>query len=144
MTVANEGQVVAPTLPEAPAAPLVAPQAPIPTSARAPALSPRERLEKRLQTLYDRIERDTADAEKVAAELAALAALENLAEGTVIHYKHGRAPQAEYVGTVLGVADTSAGRRIKVYTGSGFDAETHVIAPAAVIKAVQQAEPAQQ
>ena len=139
MTAAIETPAVAtPALPEVPVAPLATPEAPAPTNSRAPVLSPKERLEKRLQTLYARIERDTAGAEKVAAELAALAALENLAEGTVIHYKHGRAPQTEYVGTVLGVADTSAGRRIKVYTGSGFDAETHVIAPAAVVKALPQ------
>lgn len=79
---------------------------------------------------------DALDAAEKAANTLA-----NLSAGDVIEYMYGRGEnRKQYAGVVNGVAETDKGKRVKVTTGEGFDAEIHVIDPSAIVGPVDRDE----
>jgi hypothetical protein len=87
-----------------------------------------------IQALKDRIAADTAKLAELEAAAAAGNAMANLASGDVIEFLFGRGEtRKQRAGVVLGVAETDKGKKIKVQTGEGFDAEILVISPDAIV-----------
>ncbi|MEJ1593506.1 hypothetical protein SMA75_20140 [Escherichia coli] len=90
-----------------------------------------------LQAVEAKIVELQAEAQKLAEQIETEKALANLAAGTTITFNYGRADtRKELQGVVKGVADTDKGRRIKVESGEGFDAEIYIIEVAAIVKVV--------
>jgi len=115
------------------ATPVATPAVPSAT-AEAPALSRAEKLEAKIAANHDKIVALQLVIEQDTATLESLQALENVETGDVVHFNFGRGEnRKEHVGTVLGVADTDKGRRIKVYTGEGFDAQVLTIGVAEIV-----------
>jgi hypothetical protein len=76
----------------------------------------------------------TAKADALEAAEKAGNTLANLASGGVIEFMFGRGEtRKQRAGVVLGIAETDKGKRIKIQTGEGFDAEILVISPDAIV-----------
>lgn len=87
-----------------------------------------------LQAAEEAVKKAIERRDELAAKIEAEQALSSIQTGNVIVFNYGRAEtRKEYTGTVLGVADTDKGRRIKVQYGEGFDAAIVVIDPSAVV-----------
>jgi sRNA-binding protein len=87
-----------------------------------------------IQALKDRIAADTKKLAEMEAAAAAGNAMANLASGDVIEFMFGRGEtRKQRAGVVLGIAETDKGKKIKVQTGEGFDAEILVITPDAIV-----------
>jgi hypothetical protein len=96
-----------------------------------------------IESLKARIAVDTAKLAEMEAAAAAGDAMANLASGDVIEFMFGRGEtRKQRAGVVKGIADTEKGKRIKVETGEGFDAEILVIAPDAIVSVAKDAEEA--
>lgn len=94
-----------------------------------PKLTRAEKLIARSEVLRKRIEADTAEYNEVANELNNLAALANVAIGTKVVIKLGRAETARVLdAVVVGVKDEEDGsKKYKVQYGTGFDADLATI-----------------
>lgn len=87
-----------------------------------------------IEALKARIAADTAKLAELEAAAAAGNAMANLASGDVIEFMFGRGEtRKQRAGVVLGIAETDKGKRIKIQTGEGFDAEILVISPDAIV-----------
>lgn len=108
-----------------------------------------ERRAEKIQKLYDRIVADTAEYNKLTAEVAAEAAVASVGEGAVLDISVGRGENATVkTGVVLGVGEDEAGnKKIKVQVGAGFSAEIFVVNPGQVVAvhpAVEADQPVEQ
>lgn len=108
-----------------------------------------QKLSKRVTDLHAKIVKDTELFNTLNAELAGIAAIENLQAGAAVVVKTGRKFQDKDTtqirdGVVLGIKTDDAGKRtFKVQVGSGFDADVVVVDSSAItIKAVEPTEDA--
>jgi hypothetical protein len=93
-----------------------------------------------IESLKARIAADTLKLAELEAAAAAGNAMANLASGDVIEFMFGRGEtRKQRAGVVLGVAETEKGKKIKVQTGEGFDAEILVISPDAIVTVAEDA-----
>ncbi|WP_155754006.1 hypothetical protein [Burkholderia vietnamiensis] len=96
-----------------------------------------------IESLKARIAADTAKLAEMEAAAAAGSAMDKLASGDVIEFMFGRGEtRKQRAGVVLGIADTDKGKRIKVQTGEGFDAEILVISPDAIVAVAEDKQEA--
>lgn len=87
-----------------------------------------------IESLKARIAADALKLAEMEAAAAAGNAMANLASGDVIEFMFGRGEtRKQRAGVVLGIAETDKGKKIKVQTGEGFDAEILVIATDAIV-----------
>jgi hypothetical protein len=98
----------------------------------APVLAPKSRKDKlaeRIATLTKRISADTVALADAQAQFDSVDRLSNIAEGSQVTIRIGRAETSKEVqGVITGIKEEDNGsRRFKVYYGSGFDADTVVI-----------------
>jgi hypothetical protein len=102
-------------------------------------LTPSQRLAAKIEKLKARILKDSDDLTKLEAQYRAADMLDKIAAGSVIKARVGRAETArEVTASVIGVQTLDSGdRRLKVYFGEGFDAETVVIQDSQIIDVVQ-------
>jgi hypothetical protein len=102
-----------------------------------------EKLETRLTLLNSRIEKDTADREVAAAELAGLKAIAAVGQGDIVTFVFGRQEnRQELTGPVLGTQDDVArGKLLRVFAGEGFDAQTYTVQASQIVKVVNPNAP---
>lgn len=109
-----------------------------------PKLTRVEKLQARAVLLQKRIAEDTLEYNEIANELNNLAALANLAAGTTVTIRIGRADTArEVVGLIAGVKDEEDGsKKYKVTYGSGFDADIVVVTAGQIVSIGEQVQAA--
>jgi len=109
-----------------------------------PKLTRVEKLQARAVLLQKRIAEDTLEYNEIANELNNLAALANLAAGTTVTIRIGRADTArEVVGLIAGVKDEEDGsKKYKVTYGSGFDADIVVVTAGQIVSIGEQVQTA--
>lgn len=109
-----------------------------------PKLTRVEKLQARAVLLQKRIADDTLEYNEIANELNNLAALANLAAGTTVTIRIGRADAArEVVGLIAGVKDEEDGsKKYKVTYGSGFDADIVVVTAGQIVSIGEQVQAA--
>lgn len=107
-------------------------------AAPAVVLTREEKLRAKYATLVARIEKDTASAQEVAAEINSIAALAAIGVGSAVIVKLGRKFADKdttrfEAATVIGVKEEEDGSKLfKVSYGSGFDADVAVVTGAAL------------
>lgn len=109
-----------------------------------PKLTRAEKLKARAELLVKRMTEDKAEYDGIANELANLAAFENLAVGTAVTIKIGRADTArEVAGLVVGIkAEEDGSKKYKVTYGSGFDADLAVVTAGQIVSIGEAAQAA--
>lgn len=102
-------------------------------------LTPSQKLAAKIATLKNRILKDSETLTTLEAQYRAADMLDQIKAGSVIKARVGRADTArEVTASVIGVQILDSGdRRLKVYFGEGFDAETVVIQDSQIIDVVQ-------
>lgn len=97
-----------------------------------------QKLSKRVTDLHAKIVKDTELFNTLNAELAGIAAIENLQAGAAVIVKTGRKFQDKDTtqvrdGVVLGIKTDDSGKRsFKVQVGSGFDSDVVVVDSSAI------------
>ena len=117
------------------ASPAVAPAAATPPQPDAVEQSASQRIGAKLTAKKAQLEKLTAEIEKLEAQFRSADLLDMVQAGSIIVARVGRAETArEVVASVVGVQRLENGdRRLKIYFGEGFEAETVVIQDSQIV-----------
>ena len=117
------------------ASPAVAPAAATPPQPDAVEQSASQRIGAKLTAKKAQLEKLTAEIEKLEAQFRSADLLDKVQAGSIIVARVGRAETArEVVASVVGVQRLENGdRRLKIYFGEGFEAETVVIQDSQIV-----------
>ena len=115
--------------------PAVAPAAATPPQPDAVEQSASQRIGAKLTAKKAQLEKLTAEIEKLEAQFRSADLLDKVQAGSIIVARVGRAETArEVVASVVGVQRLENGdRRLKIYFGEGFEAETVVIQDSQIV-----------
>jgi hypothetical protein len=88
----------------------------------------------RIQKLNDQIAALEAKAAELREELVSLERIQNIAERDAVTFEIGRKDDKQLVtGVVLGVADTDAGKQLRVFVEAGFNSTTYTLKASQVV-----------